>query len=182
VLPPLWVQTRRDDGTLLPREAEGELCLSATTRGEWAGRWRPYLGVWHEGAVVDPPAVPVATGDYGVIDSDGWLTVLDRIKLLIVRGGANIYPAEVERVLVAQDGVAGAAVFGVPDERLGERVAALVELSADVEIDTLAAACRDALADYKVPERWGVVERLPRNAMGKVVRAGLPDLLEGSGS
>jgi acyl-CoA synthetase (AMP-forming)/AMP-acid ligase II len=76
--------------------------------------------------------------------------------------------------------VAGVAVFGVPDERLGERVGALVELQTDVSIDTLAAACRDQLADYKVPERWGVVEKLPRNAMGKVLRTGLVDLLEES--
>ncbi len=182
VLPHLWVQTRRDDGTMLPRDAEGELCLSARADGEWAGRWTPYLGVWRDGGVVDAPTQPVATGDYGVVDSEGWLTVLDRIKLLIVRGGANIYPAEVERVLLAQEGVAGVAVFGVPDERLGERVAALVELQSDIEIDTLAASCRDQLADYKVPERWGVVDKLPRNAMGKVVRTGLVDLLEESGS
>ncbi|MGN6474938.1 MAG: class I adenylate-forming enzyme family protein [Mycobacteriales bacterium] len=182
VLPHLWVQTRRDDGTMLPRDAEGELCLSARSDGEWAGRWTPYLGVWHQGKVTDPPAQPVATGDYGVVDSDGWLTVLDRIKLLIVRGGANIYPAEVERVLLAQEGVAGVAVFGIPDERLGERVGALVELQTDVTVDALAAACRDQLADYKVPERWGIVDKLPRNAMGKVVRTGLVDLLEESGS
>jgi acyl-CoA synthetase (AMP-forming)/AMP-acid ligase II len=180
VLPHLWVQARRDDGAMLPRDAEGELCLSARTESEWAGRWKPYLGVWRDGAVVEPAVQPVATGDYGVVDSEGWLTVLDRIKLLIVRGGANIYPAEVERVLLAQEGVAGVAVFGVPDERLGERVGALVELQTDVSIDTLAAACRDQLADYKVPERWGVVEKLPRNAMGKVLRTGLVDLLEES--
>jgi acyl-CoA synthetase (AMP-forming)/AMP-acid ligase II len=79
---------------------------------------------------------------------------------------------------LAQDGVAGAAVFGVPDERLGERVGALVELSQDVPVELLAAACRQQLADYKVPDRWGVVAQLPRNAMGKVVRTGLVDLLE----
>jgi acyl-CoA synthetase (AMP-forming)/AMP-acid ligase II len=180
VLPHLWVQARRNDGALLPRDAEGELCLSPRSESEWAGRWTPYLGVWRDGSVVDPPSVPVATGDFGVVDSEGWLTVLDRIKVLIVRGGANVYPAEVERVLMAQEGVAGAAVFGVPDERLGERVAALVELSEAVPMDALAAACRAQLADYKVPERWGVVETLPRNAMGKVVRTGLVDLLEAS--
>ncbi|HVY10439.1 MAG TPA: class I adenylate-forming enzyme family protein [Mycobacteriales bacterium] len=181
VLPHLWVQTRGPDGVLLPKDAEGEICLSPRTESEWAGRWTPYLGVWRDGVVAEPPTVPVPTGDYGVVDSDGWLTVLDRIKVLIVRGGANVYPAEVERVLMAQEGVRGVAVFGIPDERLGERVAALVELNVDVEIDALAAACRTQLADYKVPERWGVVDSLPRNAMGKVVRTGLVDLLESSG-
>jgi acyl-CoA synthetase (AMP-forming)/AMP-acid ligase II len=178
VLPHLDVQTRRADGAMLPAENEGELCLCPRKDGEWAGKWTPYLGVWRNGEVVEAPSVPVATGDFGVVDSERWLTVLDRIKVLIVRGGANVYPAEVERVLLAQEGVAGVAVFGVPDERLGERVGALVELSADVAIDGLAAACRQQLADYKVPERWGVVDQLPRNAMGKVVRTGLVDLLE----
>jgi acyl-CoA synthetase (AMP-forming)/AMP-acid ligase II len=178
VLPHLDVQTRGKDGTMLPRDAAGELCLAAARGGAWEGRWTPYLGVWSNGAVTDSPGEPVATGDFGVVDPDGWLTVLDRLKVLIVRGGANVYPAEVERVLLAQEGVAGAAVFGVPDERLGERVAALVEPSGDVAVERLEAACRDQLADYKVPERWGIVDALPRNAMGKVVRLGLVELLD----
>jgi acyl-CoA synthetase (AMP-forming)/AMP-acid ligase II len=182
VLPHLWVQARRDDGTLLPRDAEGELCLSPRSESEWAGRWQPYLGVWRDGVVVDPPSVPLQTGDYGVVDSEGWLTVLDRLKALIVRGGANVYPAEVERVLLAEPGVAGVAVFGVPDERMGERVAALVETNGEVDVDGLAAACRRQLADYKVPEWIEVIDALPRNAMGKVVRTGLADLLKGSGA
>lgn len=180
MLPHLWVITRGADGTLLPHDAEGELCLTSRSQGEWADRWRPYLGVWRDGGVVDPPTVPIATGDYGIVDSDGWLTVLDRLKALIVRGGANVYPAEVERILLAEDGVAGAAVFGVPDERLGERVAALVETVDDVDVDHLMASCRRQLADYKVPEQIVVVPELPRNAMGKVVRTRLADLLQGS--
>jgi long-chain acyl-CoA synthetase len=120
------------------------------------------------------------TGDLGVVDRSGWLTVLDRRKLLIVRGGANVYPAEVERVLMGVNGVAGVAVFAVPDERLGERVAALVERESDAELtaDLLRAACATELADYKVPERVEFISALPRNAMGKVVRTGLVDLLE----
>jgi acyl-CoA synthetase (AMP-forming)/AMP-acid ligase II len=180
VLPHLAVRTRRADGTVLPHDAEGELCLAPRTDGEWAGRWTPSLGEWRDGDVVDPPSVPVATGDYGIVDSDRWLTVLDRIKVLIVRGGANVYPAEVERVLLAEDGVAGAAVFGVRDERLGERVAAVVEVTDDIDVDSLMATCRRQLADYKVPEQIVVVPELPRNAMGKVVRTGLAELLEGS--
>jgi acyl-CoA synthetase (AMP-forming)/AMP-acid ligase II len=83
-------------------------------------------------------------------------------------------------VLLAEEGVAGVAVFGVPDERMGERVAALVETNGEVDVDGLAVACRRQLADYKVPERIQVIEALPRNAMGKVVRTGLADLLEGT--
>ncbi len=96
-----------------------------------------------------------------------------------MRGGANVYPAEVERVLAAAPGVAGCAVAGVPDERLGERVVAVVELAPGTAWDEPAvrAHCEAALARYKVPERFVVVPALPRNAMGKVVRADLPDLV-----
>ena len=84
------------------------------------------------------PGIEAATGDIGSVDAEGWLRVVGRKKLVIVRGGANVYPAEVERILTACPGVAAAAVFGVPDERLGERVAALVEpLEPGVELDEL---------------------------------------------
>jgi long-chain acyl-CoA synthetase len=105
--------------------------------------------------------------------------VRDRRKLVIVRGGANIYPAEVERVLLSVPGVAAAAAFGVPSERLGEQLAAAVQPApgASVTVEALAAACRDQLARYKVPELWAVVDALPVNAMGKVLRSELPALL-----
>jgi acyl-CoA synthetase (AMP-forming)/AMP-acid ligase II len=180
VLDHLWVRARGADGVLLPPEAEGELCIAPRSSGPFAGRYTPYLGLWKDGAVIDPPELPIPTGDIGMVDRDGWLFVLDRLKVLIVRGGANVYPAEVERVLVTVGGVGGAVVFGVPDDRLGERVAALIELreGATVSVDDLRNACAAQLADYKVPERWGFIDALPRNAMGKVVRPGLVELLE----
>ncbi len=180
VLGHLLVRTRGKDGVLLPPDVEGELCLGPRTEGPYAGRYTPYLGLWKDGAVTSPPSLPVPTGDVGIVDPDGWLYVLDRLKVLIVRGGANVYPAEIERVLLTVSGVAGVVVFGVPDERLGERVAALIEPAegAQVSLDELRSACAEQLADYKVPERWGRLDALPRNAMGKVVRLGLVDLLE----
>ncbi|HLI24024.1 MAG TPA: hypothetical protein VKU91_03650, partial [Acidimicrobiales bacterium] len=87
----------------------------------------------------------------------------------------NVYPAEVERVLGAAPGVRACAVVGVPDERLGERVGAVVEGSA--EAGALVAHCRGQLAAYKVPEKLVVVEALPRNQMGKVPRPQLLELL-----
>jgi acyl-CoA synthetase (AMP-forming)/AMP-acid ligase II len=179
VLDHLEVRARSADGSFLPPGADGELCVSAPTDGPWAGRWTPYLGVWRGGGVEPAAPPPMATGDIGTVDEDGWLRVLDRLKVLIVRGGANVYPAEVERVLLTVDGVTGAAVFGVPDERLGERVAALIELSeaAPIPVEVVRARCAEQLADYKVPERWGAVDALPRNAMGKVVRTDLVALL-----
>ena len=127
-------------------------------------------------AVVDGE---LRTGDVGLVDSDGYLHIRDRLSLLIIRGGANVYPAEVERVLAAFPGIAAGAVFGVPDERLGERVAALVEPrpGATVDLDELREFLGANLARYKVPDRLAVVDTLPRNAMGKVVRTGLVELL-----
>jgi acyl-CoA synthetase (AMP-forming)/AMP-acid ligase II len=137
------------------------------------------LGEWRSGAVAPYAGGPLRTGDIGTLTGDGWLSVKDRRKLVVVRGGANVYPAEVERVLLTGPGVAAAAVFGVPDERLGERVAAVVQPApgADVTPEALTAACAGQLARYKVPERWAFADALPRNAMGKVVRPKLPALL-----
>jgi acyl-CoA synthetase (AMP-forming)/AMP-acid ligase II len=108
----------------------------------------------------------------GELDNDGNLIVRDRRHALILRGGANVYPAEVERVLSELSGVSGAAVIGTPDDRLGQRVAAVVELApgADLTVDDLQAHCLKNLARYKVPEQWRL-STLSRNAMGKVVRS-----------
>lgn len=178
VLPHLSVRACGDDGAPVAEGQTGELVLSAATAGPWAGRWTAPLGTWRDGAVHDRPGPELRTGDLGTVDREGFLTVVDRRKLVIVRGGANVYPAEVERVLLAQSGVAGAAVFGLPDDRLGERVGALVELAPNSSrtIDELREVCQAQLARYKVPEKWGLAA-LPRNAMGKVRRTELPALL-----
>jgi acyl-CoA synthetase (AMP-forming)/AMP-acid ligase II len=121
------------------------------------------------------------TGDLGFVDDDGYLHIRDRKSLVIIRGGANVYPAEVERVVHEVDGVAACAVVGLADERLGERVVAAVELvpGASVTADELTAHCLANLAEYKVPERWVFVAAFPRNSMNKIVRRELPPLFEG---
>jgi acyl-CoA synthetase (AMP-forming)/AMP-acid ligase II len=177
VLPHLQVVAHGDDGAALDAGAEGELGLQAALSGPWAGSWTPMLGHWEDGAV--RPAVDAElTGDVGSVDPAGWLTIVGRKKVVVVRGGANVYPAEVERVLTACPDVAAAAVFGVPDERLGERVAALVEpAGAEVDLERLRDICAGQLARYKVPEVWAAVSKLPTNAMGKVIRTDLRQLL-----
>jgi O-succinylbenzoic acid--CoA ligase len=146
--------------------------------GPWAGLWRPMLGYWSGGEVQPAPDGPIATGDIGTVDVDGWLTVLDRKKMVILRGGANIYPLEVERVLAAHPAVGRAAVCGVPHDRLGQQVAAVIEPNGrTVDFAELAEFCRRELAGYKVPEVWAAVDALPLNAMGKVVRTELAGLL-----
>lgn len=167
-----------DDGHRLPPGEPGELCLAGATTGPWAGLWTPLLGYWEDGRVRPAPPGPFPTGDIGTVDAAGQLSVLDRKKMVIIRGGANVYPLEVERVIGAHPAVANVAVCAVPDERLGQKVAALVE-SADpaVDFDELAALCRRELAGYKVPEIWSRVDTLPLNAMGKIERTRLTELV-----
>jgi acyl-CoA synthetase (AMP-forming)/AMP-acid ligase II len=139
------------------------------------------LGYWRRADATAEVLVggELHTGDLGYLDAAGYLHLRGRRSLLIIRGGANVYPAEVERVLQDAPGVAACAVLGVPDERLGERVVAVVEPLPGATID--AARVRDhclaELAGFKVPERFVVVDRLPRNAMGKIVRRQLPQLV-----
>ena len=174
-LPHLAVSAHDDDGVRLPPGEPGEICVRPVVEGPWAGFYRPMLGYLDRpDATADSLAGGLLhTGDIGFVDTDGFVHVSDRKNLLILRGGANVYPAEVERVLGTAPGVAGCAVFGVPDERLGERVAAMVEPLAGQQIDVAAvtAYCLERLAKYKVPESITEIDALPRNAMGKVSRA-----------
>jgi O-succinylbenzoic acid--CoA ligase len=112
------------------------------------------------------------TGDLGWLDGEGYLYVADRREDLIVTGGENVYPAEVEAVLLRHPGVAEAAVVGLPDPEWGQAVAAaVVPASAGaVGVEELRAHCAAHLAGYKVPRRWRVVGELPHTASGKLMR------------
>jgi acyl-CoA synthetase (AMP-forming)/AMP-acid ligase II len=181
VLPQLTVAAHDEDGRRLGPGRPGELHVAAAAEGPWDGCWRPPLGYWQDGALRRADAHAVMTGDVGWVDAGGWLTMVDRKKLMIVRGGANVSPAEVEGVLLQHPSVAAAVVFGLPDDRLGERVAALV-LPADVGVDSaaLTSFCSGRLARYKIPEIWGRPQSLPVNAMGKVIRTDLVDRMRSS--
>ena len=113
------------------------------------------------------------TGDVGTFDVDGYLHIVGRSKDLIISGGLNVYPKEIEDVIDGLDGVLESAVVGVPDADFGEAVVAIVVASpgASPEPDVLRAAARERLAGFKVPKRVHVVDALPRNAMGKVEKA-----------
>jgi acyl-CoA synthetase (AMP-forming)/AMP-acid ligase II len=112
------------------------------------------------------------TGDIGLLDVDGFLHLKDRKSDMILRGGANVYPAEVERVLAEDPRVSACAVIGIADERLGQRVVGAVQLApgATVTEAELQERCAAQLARYKVPSQILLVEELPRSAMGKVQR------------
>ena len=109
------------------------------------------------------------TGDVGILDDDGYLRIVGRIKDMIIRGGENIYPKEIESVLTAFDGVLDAAVVGRPHEILGEVPVAYVQAypGAALDVESLAAHCRRNLAKVKVPEVITLVDELPKNPVGK---------------
>ena len=161
---------------------DGEIVLRPNPTGPLAGRYRPARGYWEQ-----PDAATgvieghvLRTGDLGQVEASGHLRVHGRKSTVINRGGANIYPAEVERILVDGPGVAACSVVGVPDERLGERVGAALEPRAGgaIDLDKVAEHCRANLAAYKVPERWAIVAQLPRNQMGKVPAPAVRDLIQ----
>ncbi|HEY5874389.1 MAG TPA: hypothetical protein VIT64_03775, partial [Ilumatobacteraceae bacterium] len=115
------------------------------------------------------------TGDVGMVDADGYLHLVGRSKDLIISGGLNIYPKEIEDVIDAIDGVEETAVIGVVDADFGEAVVAVVVArpGAALDPDAVRAAARSRLAGFKVPKQVHVVDALPRNAMGKVEKAKL---------
>ena len=121
----------------------------------------------------------LATGDIGYVDEDGFLYVLDRRSDLIISGGENVYPAEIEAVLLGHPAVAEAGVCGMADERWGQVPVAFVRLAegASVTEEQLRDHCRTRLARYKHPARIRFVDALPRNAAGKLLRRELPKLL-----
>lgn len=119
----------------------------------------------------------ITSGDIGHVDEDGWLFISDRRADLIVSGGVNVYPAEIEAVLITMPGVVDAAVFGVPDPEFGEAVVAAVQTQAEADLtaDAVRAFLSARIAGYKVPRRVELVDELPREATGKLYRRKLRD-------
>ena len=117
------------------------------------------------------------TGDMGYLDGEGYLYVVDRRVDLIVSGGENVYPAEIEAVLHAHPAIDEAAIYGVADDEWGQRVEAAIVVRPGVRIgkQEIMAFCRERLAPYKVPSKIRVVDALPRNAAGKLLRRTLRD-------
>lgn len=119
------------------------------------------------------------TGDLGYLDSEGFLYVLDRRSDLIISGGENIYPAEVEAVLLSHPAVAEAGVSGAEDKKWGKVPYAYLVLHKPVSVEELTAYCKERLAKYKIPAKFFVLDRLPRNASNKLLRNQLNDARKG---
>ena len=109
-------------------------------------------------------------GDIGYLDGDGYLTITDRISDMVLWGGVNIAPREIEEVLYEHPHVVDCAVFGIPDDRDGERLCAMVQVRGTVGADELEAHVGATLASYKVPHAWEIVPEIPRDQNGKVLK------------
>ncbi len=117
------------------------------------------------------------SGDLGYMDEDGFYFIVDRAKDLVIRGGFNVYPREIEEVLYAHPGILEAAVIGKPDERLGEEVVAVVvrRAGSEVSAEEIIAYCRERLAAYKYPREIRFVDELPKGPSGKILKSALRD-------
>ena len=118
------------------------------------------------------------TGDIAEIDEEGFIFIKDRIKDMIISGGENIYPAEVENVILAHAAVNEVAVIGLPDEKWGETVCAVVASSeGDLDEQAIISHCEEKLSRYKLPRKVIFVETIPRNPSGKILKRVLRDQL-----
>ncbi len=155
-----------ESGELLEGVGEGELVVRGPN--VFPGYWR------NEEATAAAFADGwLLTGDIAARDDEGDYRIVGRLKELVISGGENVYPAELESVLHEHPAVAEAAVVGVPDERWGEACAAFVVLAEEATEDELLVFCRERLAGFKVPREVRFVDELPRNALGKIVKSEL---------
>ena len=164
------LRIRDDEGNDLP---VGEIGMIHVRRPGQSAPVFTYLGDVPSGTGADGFTV---LGDLGRLDQDGYLYLADRRVDMIISGGANVFPAEVEGALTEHTLVADAAVVGLPDDEWGERVHAIVVVADGAEpptIDDLRMFCRERLAAYKVPKTIEIVARLPRTEAGKIRRGDL---------
>jgi long-chain acyl-CoA synthetase len=163
--PSVEVKIIGDDGRPLPPGEVGEVCLR--TPAHMIEYWG--LAEATAATLVDGW---IHTGDAGRLDEDGYVFISDRLKDMIIVGGENIYPAEIENVLAKHPAVADVAVIGVPDDKFGEAVHAFVAVRPDEEVRPreLFVFSRERLASFKIPSRFEFVDRVPRNPSGKILR------------
>jgi acyl-CoA synthetase (AMP-forming)/AMP-acid ligase II len=165
-IPPTEIKIVDDDGNELPAHEVGELLTRLPgSQREYYNDDEATASTWtHDGWL--------RSGDLGYVDDDGFLYLVGRKKDLIVRGGHNVYPTDIESVILEHPAVREAAVVGVPHDVLGEDIAAFVVRKPDAAVgdDELRAFCAEHLADYKRPRQVTFVDELPRNATGKVMK------------
>jgi acyl-CoA synthetase (AMP-forming)/AMP-acid ligase II len=159
------VEIMDEEGNLLPCDEKGEivtrgnLVMKGYYKNEAATQQASAFG-WHH------------TGDVGYKDSDGYLYIVDRKRDMIISGGFNIYPSEIEQVIWSHPAVQDCAVVGAPDDKWGEAVTAVVEVKPGLSVtpEALSAWCRERLGGMKTPKRIEIWDRLPRSPVGKVLK------------
>jgi fatty-acyl-CoA synthase len=161
-----------DTGTIVPRGGRGELC----TRG-----YSVMLGYYSDEAATAASidrAGWMHTGDLATMDAEGYVNIVGRIKDMIIRGGENIYPREIEEFLHGHPAVSEAQVIGVPSAKYGEEVMAWVRLrpGAAASQDELAAFCAGKIATFKIPRYWKFVDAYPMTVTGKIQKFRLREI------
>jgi len=166
------VRIFRPDGTLCDVNEPGEIFMRqiAASDFDYHGKAEARAEAGRDGLV--------SVGDVGYLDEDGYLFLCDRKRDMVISGGVNIYPAEIENALIGMDGVRDCAVFGVPDDEFGERLFACIELEPKAALSPTAVQdfLRTRLANFKVPKDIQFLDALPREASGKIFKRKLRDL------
>jgi acyl-CoA synthetase (AMP-forming)/AMP-acid ligase II len=165
-LPGVQIEVRGPDNVEVPRGEIGEVCILSPTNT--AGYWQLPDAT---AKTIDPDGW-LHTGDAGIMDADGYIYIQDRIKDMIISGGENVYPAEVENAVFGHPAVAEVAVIGVPSAKWGEEVKACVvpKPGAEIDAEDIIAWARSRIAAFKAPKSVDMIEVMPRNASGKILR------------
>src|SRR3982075_1342422 len=160
-----------DDGKILPQGEIGEIYSRIAGNPDFTYHNKP-----EKRAEIERDGF-ITSGDVGYIDEDGYVFICDRKRDMVISGGVNIYPAEIEAALHAVPGVHDCAVFGIPDDEFGEALMAVVEPQAGVTLDIadIRAQLKSSLADYKVPKHVEILKNLPREDSGKIFKRRLRD-------
>ncbi|MFM7349060.1 MAG: long-chain-fatty-acid--CoA ligase [Erythrobacter sp.] len=165
-LPGVEIEVRGPDNVEVPRGEIGEVCILSPSNT--ACYWKLPEAT---AKTIDPDGW-LHTGDAGVMDADGYVYIQDRIKDMIISGGENVYPAEVESAIYGHPAIAEVAVIGVPSEKWGEEVKACVVAKPGMEVEEadVIAWTRERIAAFKAPKSVEVIPAMPRNASGKILR------------
>jgi long-chain acyl-CoA synthetase len=165
-VPGVEVEIRDKNGNRVKQGQEGEICI----RGH--NIMKGYLNNPEETKSVFWEDGWFRSGDVGVLDKDGYLYIVDRIKDMIITGGENVYPREVEEVLYTRQEVEGCAVVGIPDKEWGERVTAFIALKPGQKVtpEELKTFLKARLSPFKVPKEYIILDELPKSSAGKILK------------
>jgi long-chain acyl-CoA synthetase len=172
-VPGVEVEIRDFEGNRLPHGQEGEICVKGHNimKGYLNNPSDTEAAFWKDGWF--------RSGDIGVLDANGYVFIVDRLKDMIITGGENVYPREVEEVLYGMDGVEECAVVGIPDKEWGERVVAFIvpKEQRTISIPDTKAFLKCRLSPFKVPKDYVIVNEMPKSAAGKVLKRELKESL-----